>query len=199
MRPGIPNQAVKEKRAGADIPEELNLLGVSAFCCGPCALGAPGTARGTKMDKRYRVFAYFLGALILGSILLDWLSGSIRIPETTRAEDTRALPPPSYGVAAPSMDQRSPSDTSAGYTPTYAPSYENPSLSEEESSSVHEASPSDQQSPAGIANSSDLQSPAPLPTVSSEGQDSPDRDQYTAAPKSSNSALRETLKKSKGR
>jgi hypothetical protein len=49
-----------------------------------------------------------------------------------------------------------------------------------------------------MANSSDLQAPAPPPTVASEGQEAPDRDQVTTSPKSSNAALRETLK-SKGR
>ncbi len=184
---------------GADIPEELNLQCVSAFCCGPRAPGAPRTVRGIKMERRYRLFAYFLGVLILGSILLDWLSGSIRIPERPRVEETRALPPRAPDVAGTPMGQQPPSDATAGYTPTYAPSYDNASLSDGKSSSVREAPRSDQQAPAAISNSSDLQPPAPPPTVSSEGQDSPDADQYTTAPKSSNAALREALKKSKGR
>ena len=82
-------------------------------------------------------------------------------------------------------------------TQPYSPAYDNPSLSEEESSKVPEAPPTDQPPPGGIANSSDLQPPTP-PTAASEVQAAPDRDQITTSPKSSNAALRERLK-SKGR
>lgn len=150
------------------------------------------------MDRRYRLFAYFIGVLIAGSILINWLSGSIRVPETTRAEDSRAFPSQSPDMAAPPMNQQPTSEAGASYQPTYAPSYENPSVSEE-SSTVREAPPSEQQPPARIESSSDLQPPAPPPTASAEAQDSPDEGQYTTTPKSSNAALRETLKKSKER
>jgi len=83
------------------------------------------------------------------------------------------------------------------HTPPYAPSYDNSSLSDEESK-VREAPPSDQPLPSTMANSSDLQPPAPPPTAAPEDQDPSDRDQITTSPKSSNAALREKLK-SKGR
>jgi len=150
------------------------------------------------MYMRYRYFVYFLGALILGSILLDWLTGSVRVSAPPRIEGAPTVASPPGEIATPPTGRQGPADTGAGSTPTYAPSYENPSVSDRESAAARGASSSDQQTPTGIANSSDLQPPAPPPTASSEGPASPDRDQTTASPKSSNAALREALK-SKGR
>jgi hypothetical protein len=148
------------------------------------------------MDRRYRWFAYFLGVLLLGSILLDWLSGSIRVPEPPRGDNAATVQPPAE-FATPPAPRPSPSEM-AGPPPPYSPSYDNRSLSEDESSKVREAPSSDEPSSGGMANSSDLEPPAPPPTAASEDQGAPDRDQVTTSPKSSNAALREKLK-SKGR
>ena len=150
------------------------------------------------MDRRYRLFMYFLGVLLLGSVLLDWLSGSIRVPEPQRSVDVPTVPAPYVQSAPPSTGDQAPTEAGAEYKPSYSPTYENPSFSEEESSTVREPRPSDQQLPTPIANSSDIQPPAPAPTASPEGQGAPGRDQTTTSPKSSNAALREALK-SKGR
>ena len=139
------------------------------------------------MKGRYRSFAYFIGFLVVGSVLLDWLMGSLRVPEPPKVVDAPTLP--SAEVATPSSESSSPSETAA---PPYSPSYENQSLSEQGPSRAREASPSDEQSETEPVNASGLQSPAP--TASSEGQGSPDRGQITTSPKSSNAALRETLK-----
>jgi len=145
------------------------------------------------MYSRYRYFVYFLAALVLGSILLSWLSGSIRVPSPQRVEENAVLPPPQAPTAV----------TPAGGPPPpepYAPSYEHDSYSEKESSKAVEPEPPELGTPPGIANSSDLPPPAPAPTVSpEEEQPAPDRGQITTSPKSSNAALREQLKKSKGR
>jgi hypothetical protein len=144
------------------------------------------------MDRRYRIFLYFLAILIVGSLLLDWLSGSVRIPAPAPVHDTGSLelPPASPGAATPQ-----PTLDGAGYVPPYAPSYENPSIADDETSKVRDVPPAEQQSPKPMANSSDLQPPAPPPTAAPDAEETPDRDQYTTAPKSSNAALRETLKK----
>jgi hypothetical protein len=134
----------------------------------------------------------------MGSILVDWLSGSIRVSEPPRSVDESTVPLPYVQSTAPSTGGQAPSEVGAEYKPSYSPTYENPSFSEEESSTVREARPSDQQLPTPIANSSDIRPPAPAPTAPPEGQGSPDRDQITTSPKSSNAALREALK-SKGR
>ena len=149
------------------------------------------------MDRRYRWFAYFLGVLLLGSILLDWLSGSIRVPETPRADNATVQPPPADFATPPAVGP-SPSDMYGSRPPSYSPSYDNSSFSEDESPKAREAPPSDEPSSGGMANSSDLGAPAPPPTASSEDQGASDHDQITTSPKSSNAALREKLK-SKGR
>lgn len=151
-----------------------------------------------KMDRRYRLFFYFLAILAVGSILVDWLSGSIHVSEPPRNVDAPQVPLPYVESAAPSTGGQAPSEAGAEYKPSYSPTYENPSFSEGESSTVREPRPSDQQVPTPIANSSDIQPPAPAPMASPEGQGSPDPGQITTSPKSSNAALREALK-SKGR
>ena len=143
------------------------------------------------IDRRYRIFLYFLAVLIVGSLLLDWLTGSIRIPQPTRVEDATVVQPPSG--PPPTTPQWQP-DAGPGRVPPYAPSYENPSIADEETSKVREAPPAEQQSGTGMANSSDLEPPAPPPTLPSDEQNGTDRDQYTTSPKSSNAALREVLK-----
>ena len=149
------------------------------------------------MDRRYRWFAYFLGVLLLGSILLDWLSGSIRVPGPSPADNAPTSQLPPAEIAAPPEVSPVPSDMAAARPRSYAPSYDNSSFSADETSKVREAPPSDQPSPSPMANSSDLQPPAPPPTAAPEDQDASDRDQITTSPKSSNAALREKLK-SKG-
>jgi len=140
------------------------------------------------MYRRYRYFIYFLGALVLGSFLLDWLSN--RVPTGPRAWYAPTVVSPRAGIAAPPAP---PADTFGPAPPPYAPSYENSADRDREAPKARETSSSDQTTPPGISNSSDLQ-PAGPPTASSEAPDAPDRDQTTTSPKSSNAALREIIK-----
>jgi cytoskeletal protein RodZ len=148
------------------------------------------------MDKRYRIFFYFLAILIVGSILVDWLSGSIRVPEPPRDVDAQTVPLHYVEPATTPTSGQAPSEAGSESKPSYSPSYENPSFAEEgDSSANREVRPSDQQIPTPIANSSDIQPAAPPPTAPAEEQGSPDRDRVTTSPKSSNAALREALRK----
>ena len=140
------------------------------------------------MYRRYRYFIYFLGALVLGSFLLDWLSNSVRVPAPRHVENAPAFEPLPTDVAAPPA----PADTFGPGPPPYAPSYDNPSVRDQEPPKPREPAP-EQTTPPGIANSSDFQ-PSTPPTASPEAPESPDRDGTTTSPKSSNAALREVIK-----
>jgi hypothetical protein len=142
------------------------------------------------MYRRYRYFIYFLGALVLGSFLLDWLSNSVHVPAPRHVEDAAVAPPPA-DIASPPAP---PADSFGPGPPPYAPAYDNSSVQDQESPKVRETPAAEQSTPPGISNSSDLQPPAPPPTASPEGPESPDRDQTTTSPKSSNAALREVIK-----
>ena len=143
------------------------------------------------MYRRYRYFIYFLGALVLGSFLLDWLSNSVRVPSTPRFGDATTIASPPADIAAPPV---TPADTFGPGPPPYAPSYVNPSVQDQEPRKAREAPPSEQTSPSGVANSSDLQPAAPPPTASPESPETSDRNGTTTSPKSSNAALREIIK-----
>ena len=146
---------------------------------------------GGRMYSRYRYFVYFLGLLVLGSFLLDWLSNSVRVTALPHVGNVPTVESPPADIAAPPAP---PADAFGPGPPPYSPSYVNPSIADEESHKKGEAPPPDQTTPPGISNSSDLQPAAPPPTASPEAPESPDRDRTTTSPKSSNAALREVLK-----
>ena len=142
------------------------------------------------MYRRYRYFIYFLGALVLGSFLLDWVTNSVRVPSPSHPGDGSPIAESQpAGIAAPPAP---PADSFGSRPPSYAPSYVNPSVRDEERPKPRESQPSDGSTPPGISNSSDL--PTPPPIGSSEVPDTPDRDKTTTSPKSSNAALREIIK-----
>ena len=142
------------------------------------------------MYSRYRYFVYFLAALVLGSFLLDWLSNSVRVPAPPHIGNAPGVASPPSDIAAPPAP---PADAFGPGPPPYSPSYENPSIADEESPKKGEAPAPEQTTPPGMSSSSDLQPAAP-PTASPEAPESPDRDKTTASPKSSNAALREIIK-----
>ena len=145
------------------------------------------------MFRQYRVFVYFLGALVVGSIVLNWILDSARVDQPPKIAGFGAEEPaPPSAVPSPADASTRP-DTASAASP-YAPSHADFSSHEETS---------EQEPPAATTSSARPyvlppgQTPPPDAATSS-GEESqlsaPDRDQYTTSPRSSNAALRETLK-----